>query len=363
MEIRICLDPACPEPIFRQMADQIAHHISRHRLAPGARLPKLQTLAASAGVSLRTADRAVNELIRRGLCSRRPKKATLVGEGRRLVQRKRLCGIYHARGITSPEFDVIQAAIYRGIRAGAQEQNLDMFFITADAEATIDFYRTQNTLEMTGVIMLYWSVLDRARELAARFPDLRFVYVNHEPPGFDETPANIVGSFNDEFAGAYQMTNYLLDKGYKRIAVFSPIISILNYQRRVEGYRQALKAAGIDLNAKYTYVAPCANQQSLPDFGRVITRRCLRQTPDVEAIFCVNDLMASGIVNELRANGPARKIEVTGYDNLWPALSRELKFATVSIDFETMGRRALQMIEGNGNSPKIVRTVPQVVIH
>jgi DNA-binding GntR family transcriptional regulator len=68
-------DPAGPELVYVQIADDIAGQIGRGELQPGARLPSEADLAAHYGAARMTASRAVRELRDRGLVR------TVIGKG------------------------------------------------------------------------------------------------------------------------------------------------------------------------------------------------------------------------------------------------------------------------------------------
>lgn len=55
-------------PIWRQLMNEFARRIVRHEWAPGSKLPGVRELAAALGVNPNTAQRALAELEREGLC-------------------------------------------------------------------------------------------------------------------------------------------------------------------------------------------------------------------------------------------------------------------------------------------------------
>jgi GntR family transcriptional regulator len=61
------LDPAGAQPLWRQVADAIAHDIATGRLQPGERLPSERALAEQLGLSRVTARRALQALVEDGL--------------------------------------------------------------------------------------------------------------------------------------------------------------------------------------------------------------------------------------------------------------------------------------------------------
>lgn len=71
-------DPAGPELVYVQVADDVAGQIERGELPRGARLAGEQDMAEEYGVSKATARRAVRELRDRGLVRTVPYKGTYV---------------------------------------------------------------------------------------------------------------------------------------------------------------------------------------------------------------------------------------------------------------------------------------------
>lgn len=360
--MRIAIEEANPLPIYKQIKEQIKTYIIENGIEEGTLLPDINTIASTAGVSLKTAERALNELIREGICFRRPKKGTFVGKSSAAKQ-KRICGIYHAKGLRSFERDVIQSAIYRGITSQAEKEMMDIFFITPDAKESISFYLTHKELDFRGIIMLHWEGLKELEDLAKTFTDIKFVHLNYHLNGFDDTPSNIYGVFNDEYAGAYQMTEYLIGKGHKKIAVFSKELPNENYRQRIEGYRHSLEDNGIRFRKSLVYTIERREETDLRDIGKKLASDLTDSGRRPTAILCVNDVMASGVIEYLREIGRDKEIEVAGYDNAIPHISRDHNFSTVKVDFEKMGAKAVDILTNKkGNYSKVLKITPQVLI-
>lgn len=360
MKIQFQIEESSSLPIYAQVAAQIDRHLHASGARRGARLPDLRSLAGMAGVSLNTADRALKELVRRGICVRRPKKGAFFGLPAAAAP-KALAAIYHARGLSSFERDLVQAAIYRGIAQRAATRGLDLFFLAQDADASLEFYRRQAVLAVKGVAMLHWESLDAGRELAARFPDMRWVYINYWLADFAQTPANVYGVFNDDRGGAYQMTEHLLRRGHRRIALLG--LDMPNFRQRAEGYRQCLLDHGRPADPRLTCLHPLAAGQDLRRLGAELAQTMLAARRSITAIFCVNDIMAAGAGDYLRQSGAAARVQVAGYDHIIPALSQEGNFSTVAVDFEAMGEKALDlMARPRPDDQKITRVMPRLII-
>lgn len=88
------LDPAAPEPLYRQLYGQLRGAILERRLAPGLRLPSTRALAAELGVSRNTVLAAFEQLAAEGYLAGRTGSGTTVAgelpeEGLRLQERHR----------------------------------------------------------------------------------------------------------------------------------------------------------------------------------------------------------------------------------------------------------------------------------
>ena len=72
------LDQSSPDPLHRQIIDQIRHQIAAGRLKPGDRLPPVRSLAVELGVNVNTAAKAYAELERSGVLSTAPGRGSFV---------------------------------------------------------------------------------------------------------------------------------------------------------------------------------------------------------------------------------------------------------------------------------------------
>ena len=93
MEFNPVIDKNKPEPVYQQIKEQLLKLIRQDNLPPGTLMPSVKLVAAASGVSLRTADQAMQALVDEGICFRRPKKGTFVS-GHGLAAVKPLCGIW-----------------------------------------------------------------------------------------------------------------------------------------------------------------------------------------------------------------------------------------------------------------------------
>jgi LacI family transcriptional regulator, galactose operon repressor len=93
----------------------------------------------------------------------------------------------------------------------------------------------------------------------------------------------------DDVQSSYVATGHLLSLGHKRIAFLAgPQVSPWA-QERFEGYRRALREAGIEVDDKLIF-----NAGSTIEEGEKAALQMLNESPDVTAVQAVNDLVAIG---------------------------------------------------------------------
>jgi DNA-binding LacI/PurR family transcriptional regulator len=126
----------------------------------------------------------------------------------------------------------------------------------------------------------------------------------------------------DNVAGGRAATEHLLDRGHRRIATVSGPSDMPAGIDRLQGFRDAMGAAGLE---------PVAVENG--DFtemgGALAMNRILSGGVELDAVFVASDLMARGAYAALREKGvePGRDVAVIGFDDssvstaLTPALT------------------------------------------
>jgi LacI family repressor for deo operon, udp, cdd, tsx, nupC, and nupG len=145
----------------------------------------------------------------------------------------------------------------------------------------------------------------------------------------------------DNRKAARLATAHLLSLGHRRIAhVTGPMRLVMSTDRH-QGYLDALAAAGVAADPSLTYFG---------DFhfgsGQAAIREFHSQGVAFTGLFCSNDEMAVGAINELRGQGrrvPA-DVSVVGFDDMDYALSSDPPLTTVRQPRREIGRLAMQMM-------------------
>lgn len=150
----------------------------------------------------------------------------------------------------------------------------------------------------------------------------------------------------DDMQAACDMTTNLIKNGHKKIAVIAGTQKNIHTQRRLEGYKKAIKEQGLEDSRHLKY----ANWDR--ESGYEAAKELLADN-ECTAVFCFNDLMAAGVYDYLDEKGlvPGKDISVAGYDNR--TISQYLKPAltTVEIPLVDIGRKAAELLLNQINNP------------
>lgn len=101
----------------------------------------------------------------------------------------------------------------------------------------------------------------------------------------------------DNYESAYQLTQRLIDQGYRRIAGIFGVMSTTGRERR-RGYEEALRDNGIEVIPELARFVPAKSED-----GQTATAQLLAQTPRPDALLASNALLAEGALAAIRQLG------------------------------------------------------------
>ena len=203
---------------------------------------------------------------------------------------------------------------------------------TAEEELLL---RTYLPHRPAGLLVTGFDRSEAARQLIARsgVPCVHMMETSSAPN---------VGSvgFSQAKAGA-AMTRHLLDKGYRRIA-FAAAQLDPRVMQRAEGYRRALKEAGL-YDPRLELLSPEPSSIAL---GGRLFEDLLTHNPDVDAVFFCNDDLAQGgllAANRLGVSVPER-VAMAGFNDLAGSDQMVPPLTTVRTPRKQVGEAAAQML-------------------
>jgi len=174
------------------------------------------------------------------------------------------------------------------------------------------------------------------------------------------TRAAVTSVAIDNAAGAATATRYLLSLGHRTVYHVAGQASCLDAQERIDGWRQALREAGVpepavlggDWSSASGYEMGCR----------------LAANPDVTAIFCGNDPMALGVMRALAERGlrVPDDVSIVGFDDVPEAGYYLPPLTTVRQDFGEVGRQALSALvdrmSGAIPAGPRIRVAPELIV-
>ncbi len=164
--------------------------------------------------------------------------------------------------------------------------------------------------------------------------DIPYVYVDFVIP--QENRDSII---SDSFYGTYLLTNYLFNKGHRKIAYVGTVLSTSSITDRYLGYRKSMMEHGIDVPEEW--IIP--DRDSVTGF---MDAERFFQLPEKmpTAFVCNCDLAASYLVRKLNVMGLdcPEDVSVVGFDNMvYPGIT-EHSFTTFEVDTKEMARKAVR---------------------
>jgi DNA-binding LacI/PurR family transcriptional regulator len=173
--------------------------------------------------------------------------------------------------------------------------------------------------------------------------------------------SHFVNVESDDVSGSYLATQHLLNLGHKRIAFFSGPPATPWTQERFEGYRRALREAGLDVDEKLVFQAG----RSIED-GAKAALQMINEGSDATAVQTVNDMLAVGCAETLLKQGLEipRDVSVVGFGNILMGQHFRVSLTTSRQPKYRLGMAAVEAMQQllKGNRPDSKRLAAELVI-
>ncbi|WP_374701112.1 LacI family DNA-binding transcriptional regulator [Streptomyces sp. TP-A0874] len=148
---------------------------------------------------------------------------------------------------------------------------------------------------------------------------------------------------SDNVGGAGAAVEHLIERGRRAVGTITGPLDMYVAECRLDGYRRALAAGGREVDEQLVAVGDFTE-----DGGRRAMRQLLDRRPDLDAVFCASDLMASGARQVLREHGRAVPDDVAliGFDDSAVARHMDPPLTSVRQPIEEMGRAMARVLLG-----------------
>ncbi|MFS0671550.1 LacI family DNA-binding transcriptional regulator [Peribacillus frigoritolerans] len=166
--------------------------------------------------------------------------------------------------------------------------------------------------------------------------DTPMVLAVRELPGVNSDYVGI-----DYPEGARIAVDHLLGKGHKRIALLGGIKESSTWIERMEGYREALSRAGLEVDESLVI-----DSAPTREGGFEAVLKVLENPNPPTAIFCFSDLIAFGVMQGLMMKGitPGKDIDIVGFDNVPVAEIYHPPLTTISSFPRRIGKEAANLL-------------------
>ncbi|MDQ0201189.1 LacI family transcriptional regulator [Neobacillus ginsengisoli] len=145
----------------------------------------------------------------------------------------------------------------------------------------------------------------------------------------------------DYVAGSHMAVNHLIQKGHRRIAFLGGSSGSSAWQKRKQGYCNALVHAGIEVDESLIISSTVTREG-----GVNAIQKALHLPNSPTAVFCFNDLVAHGVMLGLddARKKPGKDIAVVGFDNVPEASLYNPPLTTVSSFARQIGSEAASLL-------------------
>ncbi|MGB9181888.1 MAG: LacI family DNA-binding transcriptional regulator [Pyrinomonadaceae bacterium] len=309
---------------------------------------RIKDVAREAGVSTATVSHVINNT------------RFVSAETRERVERAiEKCGYYpnaHARSLASGRSQMLGVIVsdianpffpelVKSIEAEAFKRGYDVLLLNTnyDAERTSHYVRRIIQRKAAGVALMTSELdLSLIDELARRHISVVFLDLGSVGPCM----SNLIV---DYAAGIQEAVRHLVEFGHQRFAYVGGPNRLRSAVKRFEAFRDSL--------AEYLPTAPPPEIYE-GDFrmesGQRIAREMLSAGELPTAVVAANDMMALGVMRELRAAGIhiPRDISIVGFDDIAFASLTDPPLTTVCLPREELGQRAVEALMSSIEQPE-----------
>ncbi|MFC8224486.1 LacI family DNA-binding transcriptional regulator [Streptomyces sp. NPDC057287] len=168
-------------------------------------------------------------------------------------------------------------------------------------------------------------------------------------PPLQDTDAVHAALAFDNRGGARRLTEHLIALGHRRIGYVAGPSERTTTRHRLEGHREAMKAAGLYGDEENITVHGPYDRSS----GYEATLELLRRAPEVTAVVAANDTVALGACAAVRDRGLRipEDVSVAGFDDLPFSVDAVPALTTVRLPLYEAGARAGRLAMGKETPP------------
>ncbi len=319
-------------------------------------------IAKKAGVSIATVSRVMNKSD--GIADKTREKVLKVAD--KLGYHPQA----YAQGLARKKKNIIMVVVpvlsnyfFMEVLAGIQDEisnynyDLNIFNIKNDG-ATGMFEQVDNIIKRgwaDGYIFISTHMRDNQLKQLQKY-EMPITLIDEDYPEIDSITVN-----NEQ--GIQIAMQYFLDEGYKRIGMISALKSSKPGEQRIEGYKKALKNAGVAVDESLIVAGDSMYRDGFSEQNGYEAMQKLLELPEPpEACFCSSDIQAVGAMKAMTEND--FHIPIIGYDDI--TISNYIGLSTIRQPMYDMGvyatGRLMKRMKEPGLKPKQKVFSPELVL-
>ncbi|PAB59204.1 LacI family DNA-binding transcriptional regulator [Anaeromicrobium sediminis] len=227
--------------------------------------------------------------------------------------------------------------ILSGIEEIGRMYNYDILLCSTygDQEQELRYLNLLKAKQVEGIVFMTWELDEKLIKYISNI-DTPVVLINRNTDKLEIPSVSI-----DNFKAAYEITEYLINKGHKEIALMRRQGHDAFSLRIYEGYKKALEDNDIPLNENIVYEGEYKIEK-----GYELTEKLIEGKNVPTAIFASNDVMAIGAINALFDNGynVPNDVSVVGFNDIELSSIYRPKLTTIHQPIYDIGAVAIRMI-------------------
>ncbi|PSN07371.1 ribose operon transcriptional repressor RbsR [Siccibacter turicensis] len=244
--------------------------------------------------------------------------------------------------------------LVRGVERSCFERGYSLVLCNTEG----DEQRMNRNLEMLlqkrvdGLLLLCTETHQPSAELIRRYPNIPTVMMDWAPL---DGQCDLIQ--DNSLLGGDIATQHLIDKGYTRIACITGPLDKTPARLRLEGFRTAMKRAGLPVPAEYEITADFEFAGGFRAMESVLT---LKERP--QAVFIGNDAMAVGAYQALWHAGVAipNDMAIVGYDDIELARYMTPPLTTIHQPKDELGELAIDVLIHRMSQPELAQQLLQL---
>ena len=313
-------------PKYLVLAEQLRAQIKEEMLQPGDRLPSFVEMRSQHGVTITTVERAYAHLEKDDLVVREQGRGTFVKER----EARSLTNVIGVSGITLPQH-VYFSQLMEGFQQVAAPAGFEILLLNEGTPITRE--------KIDGVVTCDtgFAKFEKWRQLPSGMPCVTAT-VNAR---------DFVSVVGDDYQGAYDLTQHLLQLGHRRIgAMYDPFLTA-----RSTGYQNAMRDAKIEVDSAWMRAVAYDRTPDLQytSAGYAVMREWLAgdwAATGCTALVTQNDDVALGVLRALSEAGwrVPEQVSVAGFDSTEAGRYFQPQITSVEVPLREIGAAAMELL-------------------